>query len=905
MVLICIFLINQTSESDSTLFKLDSVYYRYQVVQDTVFHESLYVPISLDTIRHENEGLRISGVKDFSFDVDQGFDQGLKVAITGEVEGVSVEGNLSDQTIPSSTVRISDIEKMSLKIFTKNFYGGIGDLTLDLPFGIQDEIQGARIGFHSIEQKNKINLSYAMNRGSFKRMQFAGEEGKQSPYFLSGPALVGSERVYLAQGIAQSVLLKRDEDYNIDYESGIISFTNKNIITNRSRIEVEYQEALQNYENIYQETDGQTKIGDLVLAGMYRRKYDDRDDPLTFTLNPPEIDSLSAAGDSSIVLHTYADTSSQGNYIIENNHFVFAGEGNGNYNVTFFYVGERQGEYIYDPNIKGFSYQGPGLGNYTSTKYIPLPQKNDFYASSVSIFEAIRIEAYGSNFDKNTFSSINDNDNFGKGGRIMLEKASSKFSFHGEYIYYDENLFMPAGKEDIDYQYQWQTQDPMKELGDIAINIMPIDFLKFDLGYGLLNRKHKRISVNLQPLFFQFGYEGIDSLDKYYTGIAKDLGRFSFTSRYENYEKSHLFNYRIKYAVRNNNAVSISGSYDKDTTSRGVTTVFDLSTSPLSLSLGHRLYNDTTFLFGNATISILFQGVALIGVLQQSQRYSQKRDETYAKVEEGEGNYVYDPVTNTYIESENGDYVKKVFLLDEFERVVTRSYCLETRYTKSNFDGQGKFNYVNEKNLFSHNEDFSFSISDDIYNLECNVRQDMTEDARYALFTSSSRERLFSLVPLYKKLLGRIDIKEEIAKYNDIEGEKRNGYSIEVGYNIISNPLLRPRIGYSYSKIFSQYFENLDILLQTPKIHLLFGLPIIKTQGRLELTGELTYRIYNIDQVPYFFSANDPPGLTKIIGTTVNIGIGNNTILSLIYKAEFPPQDELRQNLRFQTRIKF
>ncbi|KPL13942.1 hypothetical protein AMJ74_04300, partial [candidate division WOR_3 bacterium SM1_77] len=176
--------------------ELDSAYYRYEVIPyDTIFH-TLPTAALFDTASKRQGTLKISGAKDFSFDVAQGFDQGLKVDITGEVEGVGIEGNLSDKATPSSTVPISEIERISLKVFTKNFSGGVGNLTLDLPFGITDEIRGGRIGIHTEDKNKNLSASYAITRGVFVRTQFTGEEGKQSPYFLTGPVIAGSERVY-------------------------------------------------------------------------------------------------------------------------------------------------------------------------------------------------------------------------------------------------------------------------------------------------------------------------------------------------------------------------------------------------------------------------------------------------------------------------------------------------------------------------------------------------------------------------------------------------------------------------------------------------------------------------------------------------------------------------------------
>lgn len=903
-ILVYFFIINQISESDTTFSALDSVYYHYDVFYDTTSSETLFIASAVDTSEREIDRLRISGTKDFSFDLNQGFDQGLKVDLTGEVEGVRIEGNLSDKTTPSSTVQISEVEKIRLMVSTKNVSAGLGNLTVDLPFGIRDEIQGGRVGLYSSTAENSIHASYAINRGSFQQIRFTGEEGKQSPYFLEEGVIIGSERVYLAQGVEPPVLLVRDEDYTIDYQTGIVSFTNKHIITNYSRIEIEYQQAITHYPNIYSEVDGQMKIGNLILRSMYRRQLDEKEDPLTFSLSATEIESLKAAGDSTSVMHTYADTSSQGSYVLTDGHFEYIGEGEGEYNVTFFYVGENKGEYVYDPDMNAFSYQGPGLGNYSPTKLIPLPHKNEFYGVGATIFGIFDVNIYGSHFDENTFSPLDDDNNHGLGLDVRGNKTVGIFSVSGEYISYEKTFLMPRGREEIDYQFTWNTDEPLEEIGTVTLGVHPAEFFTINLGYGILNRQHKRKFVYLQPLFFTFGYEGIDSVNKYFAAFTKKHGKFFLHSRYEFFQSSHLFNYRTQYSVAKNIAIGVSGNYDRDTTNRGITTVFDVSTPPLSLSLGHRLYNDTTFLFGNAIMNIHYKELTVIGNLQQSQRYSQKRDEAYVEVDEGKGNYVYDPVTGSYIEKEGGNYIRKIFLLQDFTRVITRNYTLEAGYTTSLFDFRGKFSYINEEDFLANSSDILFSIGDDVYDCEFNVRQDITEDERYAIYTSSDRERLFSMVPSYRKATGRFEIRETIETYATRERERRNSLQGEIGYDLISRPLVRPKIGYSYTKMSSQYFEGLDIRLSTPRTSILVELPV-KKKGRFTVIGELMYRMYNIEEIPYFFSAAEPPGLTTILNATASIGLGANTILSLVYRIEFPPEEKIIQNLRFQTRIRF
>ncbi len=893
------------TNSEPAIISLDSAYYRYVVIPYDTSLTTLPVAAIADTAGSSDGTLRISGAKDFSFDVNQGFDQGLKVDITGEVEGVGVEGNLSDKAAPSSTVPISEIERISLKVFTKNFSGGVGNLTLELPFGITDEIRGGRVGVHSADKKNSISASYAINRGIFVRTRFAGEEGKQSPYFLAGPVIAGSERVYLTQGLAQPSLLTRDTDYSIDYENGIVSFTNRNVITSRTRIEIEYKQAIEDYLNTYQQADGLLAQSSFHVSALYRSSSDDKDNPLTFTPSPAELESLAVAGDTARVLHTYADTSSEGSYVIQNDHFVYVGPGNGNYDVTFFYVGENNGEYVYEPGLGAFEFRGSNLGNYSPTKELPLPRREDFAAVGAKLLEAISLEVYGSRLDKNTFSAINDDDNNGYGYRAGLDKTLGAFSVKGNYLKYSENFFPPTSREEIGYQYIWNTQDTLKELADVSLGLTATDFLRLEAGYGLLNREHRRKFVTVHPFFFVIGYEGIDTLNRYFAGFLKNYTRLQLNGRYETYGSVHIVNYGTRYLFNNNTSISLVGGYDRDTSTVGITNTITFSTPVVNLSVGHRSLNDTTFLFGNAIIDYAYRGFSVHGDLQQSQRYSQKRDETYEKVEDGEGDYVYDPVTNTYIRKEGGDYVRRVFLLPDFTRVITRNFGVEAGYARPSYDMRGRFYYINETGFLSHTEDISASLRVAPYDITLNLRQSIEDDERYALARNFSIDRIASLIPSIGAFAGRLEIQFTSDKIGDIESERRYSYRGLASYDVLSRPIVRPKIGYTYSTLYSQYFAQLDIRQHAPNTGILFSLPLQSIKGKIETTAELIYRLYNIEDIPFFFAANEPKGLTTALGAFLSFGIGANTLFSLIYRVEFRPNDDPIQNLRLQSRIRF
>jgi len=904
-VLFCTFLIAQISDPDTAFNSLDSVYREYSVVYpDTGNYDSLFIRTAIDSSPQETGQLYISGSKDFLFDIDQGFNQGLNVNIMGEVEGIQIEGNLSDKNAPSSGVFLSEVERIRLLVSSRYVSGGIGDLDLHLPFNIRDDIQGAQLTAHNEQKKHQLGGAYAVDRGTIERNRFQGEEGKQGPYMLNGPVIPGSEHVYIARGTNLPVQAEPGKDYTMDYEQGILSFTSNQLITNRARIEIEYKLATQDYPKIYGVGTGTIDLGQTQLYGIARRRNDDKDDPLSFTLSQAEIDSLVIGGDSSIVRHTYADTSSEGDYILVGDHFVYAGQNSGTHVVTFFYVGENNGEYIYDPNIKAFSYLGPGNGNYTPTKYIPLPEQDILYGLGGIFLESIKINALVSRYDRNLFSPLADNDNTGFGIDAKIDRTIGIFAFSAAYIAYGETFLRPYFDNEMDMPYQWNTNDSLRELATGSLYITPWSTLSLRSSYGVLNREHYRRAFSIHPLFFAFGFEQVDTISTYHAGLDNRFGNLAVSSRYEYRSPAHMFDYDLDYHFSERTQVGIRGTYDQDSLGTGITTIAEMITAPFSLSIGHRQYNDTTFLFGNTRFSLTYENLTLQGTAERSQRHLQKRDETYVRVDQGTGNYIYDPATDTYIECDNGDYVRKVFLLDEYERIVSQVYDIETRYIFPIADITGRFGYIDEEQYFRITSDGSILLGQNPISLEISARQDLSQDGRYSLFTLYERDRSVSIVPVIERFTGKVSILQRLDKYETQVREKRYDYGGTAAYRIIDTPMIKPLFGYTYSILSSDYYPGLDIRLHTLRLRLLVGIPVMK-KGRLEVTGEIIDRIYNMEEIPLFFSSRDPTGLTERIQCSANIGVGAQTVLSLNYSIEFPPDDALRQNLRLQTKILF
>ncbi len=891
-------------ESDS-IFKIDSVYRNYYLfVADSGFplQDSFYTRMPEMEQKDDRSELRISGIKDFIFDIDRGFEQGLKLYVNGEIEGVKVKGTLSDQGADVPTRRISDIEKMRLELWTNSFYGGIGDLSLNLPFGIYDEIEGARLGIGN--EANNINVSYALSRGQYQRFEFDGEEGKQGPYFITGPIVYGSERVFVSDYINRSQLLISGEDYNIDYEQGIIIFTNKNIITHNTHIVVEYQKVIQDYLNIYQEADAQISMGNLSIGSIFHRSFDDKDNPLSFRLTSSEIESLSLSGDSTRITHIYADTSANGNYVLVDDHFVYVGEGKGNYLVTFFYVGENNGDYEYDPGIKGFVYKGTNQGNYTPEKLVPLPRDNQFYAIGLRHGAGLAGNVYGSFVDKNRFSAYDDSDNLAGGYEVNFDRDTRRFSVHGKYLHFEDDFYQPRGREGLDYSIEWNTTDRLKELAQVVTGIAIIENINFEIGYGVLNRNHRRRSLMLRPFFLHLGYEEIDTLQKYIAGFKNKIGKTSFNLQYVNQDMNHFTDYRLYYSLRENIGVGLTGNYERNVNGRAILTKFNFDSRPIILSAGNRFLYDTTLFFVSGNFNINYHHFFITGDVEQSQKYGQKKDEIYIKVKEGTGNYIYDPVTGTYIQKSNGDYIKQVVLLADFQKVVSRRYYLEPIFAWGLVDLRSRLFYLDEEDFMDRKEEVNINLEKNEKHFELNFSDNFSKDARYALEPITRVQYSFSLHPGYKKFYTHYTQINQREKWGEFLKEKRTDHKISLDLEINEDPQVKPYTSYGLSSIYTEFFPDFFVILHASSTGLFIAKPI-RNNGRIELDGEFVYRQYNIDEIPYFFSASEPPGLSKVLTFSSAFGFGNNTVLSVFYRLQLSPSEKPVHNLRFQTRIKF
>ncbi|MBM3314059.1 hypothetical protein FJY70_05665, partial [candidate division WOR-3 bacterium] len=208
---------------------------------------SAVVAVEPESRTADSSGLALSGSKTLGVSLgsgDAGLDQATRVAITGRVEDVEVEAELSDQSSPippeGTTRDIEELDKLLVSLRAKRWRGSFGDVGLRLPAGgfgaIARDAVGATVVWGEAQGETGLGPvvqgGYASPKGLFGRVELAGVDGSQGPYVLApdgraAQVVPGSEEVHLN---GDRMTRGWDADYTIDYSTGELVFTNRRLI---------------------------------------------------------------------------------------------------------------------------------------------------------------------------------------------------------------------------------------------------------------------------------------------------------------------------------------------------------------------------------------------------------------------------------------------------------------------------------------------------------------------------------------------------------------------------------------------------------------------------------------------------------------------------------------------------
>lgn len=398
-------------------------------------------------------GFTVGTTKDFSLN------SGLRLQLSGKLsDDIEIVAALTDENTPiqpeGNTERLEELDKVFIQVKHPNAIGTFGDYQLRQRYGefgvIDRKLQGL-MGEFIFENTNAF-ISVASSRGKFNTNNFNGQDGVQGPYRLNGLnnerdiiIIAGTEKVFL-----DGVEMKRGEnnDYTIEYSNATITFTPNRLITSASRISVDFEYTDRQFSrNFFGAGVTSSFLNDRLKVGFeYLREGDDQDSPIDISLTEQDKQILSEAGDDrnkavksgvrlsepdslGIIKGIYSRVDT----IINGNPFSFyfynPGDSLSIYNVSFSYVGEGNGDYVRE-SLGVYKFVGIRRGSYLPIIFIPIPQLKQLGALTIAanIFDnlEINLDYAGSLFDKNRFSSIDDNDNFGYAANFSLRVKPSE-----------------------------------------------------------------------------------------------------------------------------------------------------------------------------------------------------------------------------------------------------------------------------------------------------------------------------------------------------------------------------------------------------------------------------------------------------------------------------------------------
>jgi hypothetical protein len=377
----------------------------------------------------------------------------LNLQISGYLaDSIQITAALTDNNIPiqpdGTTAQLSDFDKIFLQFKKKTWALSMGDIDLrqnqNYFLSFYKRLEGA--SFETTDQvsknvTNKTLISGAIAKGKFNRNIFQGQEGNQGPYRLTGAnnelyfvVLAGTEKVYID---GQMLQRGADQDYVINYNTAEITFMPKRMITQDSRIQVEFEYSDQNYLNVnlylYDEANINNRLK--LRLGVFSNS-DSRNSPINQTLDANQKKFLNGLGDSinnafypvapldtlgaGKVLYQKIDTTyiAANGLVFHDSIYVYSVNPNVNlYNLSFADVGAGKGDYV--PNLNGVNgsvyiwvapVNGVKQGQFEAAQFLVTPKTQRIITFGADYILNKRTTLSGeiasSHYDVNTLSLI-------------------------------------------------------------------------------------------------------------------------------------------------------------------------------------------------------------------------------------------------------------------------------------------------------------------------------------------------------------------------------------------------------------------------------------------------------------------------------------------------------------------
>jgi hypothetical protein len=454
---------------------------------------------------------------------DLTLNSGFRMQLAGNLTNdVNVTAALTDESSPiqpeGNTKTLQEFDKVFVTIKSPHVAGTLGDFEMSeqgTEFGVVNrKLQGAMGNANFGE--TSVMLSGAVSRGKFRTQEISPIDGSEGPYQLVGTdgspdiiVIAGTEKVYL-----DGVRMVRGEtnDYVINYSNAQVTFTAKHLITNLSRIFVDFEYSDGQFQRTFFGGNAQTSVmNDKINVGVsYYQESDDPNSAFGVSLSDSDKTLLSNAGRNRLAASrsgvTYVGRDSvtgigKGQYRLDSMivsgkpYYIYrfvlptdtANLTSAVYSVAFSQVGQGNGDYQ-SVGFGQFNFVGINQGDYAPIVVLPMPQSQQLADINTKYHfnkeGTVSLEYAASNFDANRLSSLPGVTTNGYGMKFGLDYAPKHLrlgdseigalSFN-EMTRYENANFNPMDRtNDVEFNREWGIDTLTAE--DELLNQAHIDF---------------------------------------------------------------------------------------------------------------------------------------------------------------------------------------------------------------------------------------------------------------------------------------------------------------------------------------------------------------------------------------------------------------------------------------------
>lgn len=439
----------------------------------------------------------------------------LNLQINGELgPQLYIRANITDRNIPvqpeGNTQRIQEFDQVFIEVYNDKHRVLGGDFEQENGISVFLKYRKRARGLVVEPNAFDTTASYrgktfaGISRGKFSRNELLGIEGNQGPYRLRGSdnetfivVVAGTERVYV-----NGVPLARgqDRDYIIDYNNAEITFTANHLITKDSRIIVEFQYADQQFARSLLVSENEYKTKHWTFFSKYYQEQDAKNQPLQFDISDDIKNELAQAGDprfsnNGVLINGFENAAFDENLVLYelidslgyDSIFVNSTDNSKQlYTVRFTQVNQGEGDYILtNPLANGrvFAWVAPDTinnqvirqGNYVPKVLLTPPQQQRMFTNGFSFRKngwLMNGELAYTLFDKNTFSSLDQNDDEGYAYKIGAAKQwknskTSSWKVGANYAEQDEHFSPIERFRSVEFNRDWNLINVGDSLPDI------------------------------------------------------------------------------------------------------------------------------------------------------------------------------------------------------------------------------------------------------------------------------------------------------------------------------------------------------------------------------------------------------------------------------------------------------